>query len=165
MGGRAGGARTLWKARHNIYYAIMAMRPKLGSGVPTFACRRPRSPNASSNARGHEEASFFSDAVGHVGDGNFHMGLVIDPANAAEMAEAEAFNERLVKRAIAMDGTCTGEHGIGTGKREYMRPSTARRRSDARDQEGARPQGHPESRQDPISPVETPASPAIHVSQ
>jgi D-lactate dehydrogenase (cytochrome) len=56
-----------------------------------------------------------------VGDGNFQMGLVIDPANAAEMAEAEAFNERLVKRAIAMDGTCTGEHGIGTGKRKYMR--------------------------------------------
>jgi D-lactate dehydrogenase (cytochrome) len=49
------------------------------------------------------------------------MGLVIDPANAAEMAEAEAFNERLVKRAIAMDGTCTGEHGIGTGKRKFMK--------------------------------------------
>jgi len=49
------------------------------------------------------------------------MGLVIDPQNAAEMAEAEAFNERLVKRAIAMDGTCTGEHGVGTGKRKFMR--------------------------------------------
>jgi len=112
----------LWKARHNIHYAIMAMRPnaKIWSTdvcVPTAAlpeCIR----------ESHEDmkkASFFIAAVGHVGDGNFHMGLVIDPQNAAEMAEAEAFNERLVKRAIAMDGTCTGEHGVGTGKRKFMR--------------------------------------------
>src|SRR5689334_21422578 len=90
----------LWKARHNIHYAIMAMRPnaKIWSTdvcVPTAAlpeCIR----------ESHEDmkkASFFIAAVGHVGDGNFHMGLVIDPQNAAEMAEAEAFNERLVKRA------------------------------------------------------------------
>ena len=112
----------LWKARHNIHYAIMAMRPnaKIWSTdvcVPTAAL-----PECIKQS--HEDmkkASFFIAAVGHVGDGNFHMGLVIDPANAAEMAEAEAFNERLVKRAIAMDGTCTGEHGIGTGKRKYMR--------------------------------------------
>jgi len=112
----------LWRARHNIHYAIMAMRPnaKIWSTdvcVPTAAlpeCIR----------ESHEDmkkASFFIAAVGHVGDGNFHMGLVIDPQNAAEMAEAEAFNERLVKRAIAMDGTCTGEHGVGTGKRKFMR--------------------------------------------
>ena len=68
-----------------------------------------------------KKASFFIAAVGHVGDENFHMGLVIDPQSPAEMAEAEAFNVRLVKRAIAMDGTCTGEHGVGTGKRKFMR--------------------------------------------
>jgi len=112
----------LWKARHNIHYAIMAMRPnaKIWSTdvcVPTAAL-----PECIKQS--HEDmkkASFFIAAVGHVGDGNFHMGLCIDPANAAEMAEAEAFNERLVKRAIAMDGTCTGEHGIGTGKRKFMK--------------------------------------------
>jgi D-lactate dehydrogenase (cytochrome) len=112
----------LWKARHDIHYAIMAMRPnaKIWSTdvcVPTAAL-----PECIKQS--HEDmkkASFFIAAVGHVGDGNFHMGLVIDPTNPAEMAEAEAFNERLVKRAIAMDGTCTGEHGIGTGKRKFMR--------------------------------------------
>ena len=59
--------------------------------------------------------------MGHVGDGNFHLGLVIDPTNPAELAEAEQLNERLVRRAIAMEGTSTGEHGIGTGKRKFMK--------------------------------------------
>ena len=58
--------------------------------------------------------------VGHVGDGNFHLGLVVDPDNASEMAEAEALNERVVERAIALEGTCTGEHGIGSGKIKFM---------------------------------------------
>jgi len=64
--------------------------------------------------------SFFVGMVGHVGDGNFHLGLVVDPDNAAEMAEAEALNERVVERAIALEGTCTGEHGIGSGKIKFM---------------------------------------------
>ena len=112
----------LWKARHNIHYAIMAMRPnaKIWSTdvcVPTAAL-----PDCIKQT--HEDmkkASFFIAAVGHVGDGNFHLGLVIDPQNREEMAEAEALNDRLVRRAIEMDGTCTGEHGIGTGKRKFMR--------------------------------------------
>ena len=58
--------------------------------------------------------------LGHVGDGNFHCGLAVDPSSPAEMAEAEAFSERLVRRAIALDGTCTGEHGIGYGKAKFM---------------------------------------------
>jgi D-lactate dehydrogenase (cytochrome) len=58
--------------------------------------------------------------VGHVGDGNFHLGLVIDPDNSAEMAEASALNDRLVRRAVAMEGTSTGEHGIGSGKIKFM---------------------------------------------
>jgi D-lactate dehydrogenase (cytochrome) len=111
----------LWNARHNIHYAIQAMDPnaKIWSTdvcVPTAAL--PECINQS-----HEDmksVSFFVATVGHVGDGNFHMGLVIDPQNPEEMAEATAFNERLVKRAIALDGTCTGEHGIGTGKRKFM---------------------------------------------
>jgi D-lactate dehydrogenase (cytochrome) len=112
----------LWKARHNIHYAIMSMRPnaKIWSTdvcVPTAAlpeCIKQTHDDIS-------KASFFIAAVGHVGDGNFHLGLVIDPENAEEMAEAEALNDRLVRRAIEMDGTCTGEHGIGTGKRKFMR--------------------------------------------
>lgn len=54
--------------------------------------------------------------VGHVGDGNFHCGIVLDPDDPAEMAAAQAFNKRLVARALTMGGTCTGEHGVGQGK-------------------------------------------------
>ena len=57
---------------------------------------------------------------GHVGDGNFHLVILVDPANAAELAEAEALNQRCVTRALAMGGTCTGEHGIGIGKLEFL---------------------------------------------
>ena len=59
--------------------------------------------------------------VGHVGDGNFHFGYLIDPDDAAERERAEQLNHRLVSRAIAMDGTCTGEHGIGIHKQDFLR--------------------------------------------
>jgi D-lactate dehydrogenase (cytochrome) len=58
--------------------------------------------------------------VGHVGDGNFHVTFVIDPDDSAEIAEVKRLNDRLIKRALAMDGTCTGEHGIGLGKLDYL---------------------------------------------
>ena len=67
-----------------------------------------------------EAASFFIATVGHVGDGNFHLGLCIDPNSPADLAEAEILNDRLVRRAIALDGTCTGEHGVGYGKAKFM---------------------------------------------
>ena len=56
----------------------------------------------------------------HVGDGNFHLVILIDPKNPAEVAEATRVNERLVERALAMEGTCTGEHGVGLGKLRFM---------------------------------------------
>jgi len=55
-----------------------------------------------------------------VGDGNFHIGFIFDPENSAEAAEIEGINERMVQRALAMDGTCTGEHGVGQGKMKYL---------------------------------------------
>jgi D-lactate dehydrogenase (cytochrome) len=58
--------------------------------------------------------------VGHVGDGNFHVGLMVDLADKEEVARVHAFLDRLVERALAMDGTCTGEHGIGQGKMKYL---------------------------------------------
>jgi D-lactate dehydrogenase (cytochrome) len=58
--------------------------------------------------------------VGHVGDGNFHVQILVDPANAEEVARTAAFVNRLNLRAIAMDGTCTGEHGVGQGKAKYL---------------------------------------------
>jgi D-lactate dehydrogenase (cytochrome) len=70
--------------------------------------------------RDNANASFPICLVGHAGDGNFHLLYVLDPNSAAELAEARALNERLVMRAIAMGGTSTGEHGIGTGKMPYL---------------------------------------------
>jgi len=63
-----------------------------------------------------DETGLVAPIVGHVGDGNFHCGIVIDPDDPEEMATAQAFNKRLVARALAMGGTCTGEHGVGQGK-------------------------------------------------
>jgi D-lactate dehydrogenase (cytochrome) len=59
--------------------------------------------------------------MGHVGDGNFHLVFALDPGNASELAEASAINGRLVKRAQEMGGTCSGEHGVGIGKMDYLR--------------------------------------------
>ena len=58
--------------------------------------------------------------VGHVGDGNFHVAVVLDPSRPEELAAAEAFHERLVRRALARGGTCTGEHGVGYGKSRFL---------------------------------------------
>ena len=66
------------------------------------------------------EHNLVAPIVGHVGDGNFHVGLMVDLDDREEVARVEAFLERLVERALAMDGTCTGEHGIGQGKMKYM---------------------------------------------
>ena len=67
-----------------------------------------------------EDSFLVAPMVGHVGDGNFHLSIVLDDEDATEVAEVERINERLVMRALAMDGTCTGEHGIGTGKLDFL---------------------------------------------
>jgi D-lactate dehydrogenase (cytochrome) len=111
----------LWHVRHNVHYAIMAMRP--GARIwSTDVCVPISQLTELVRITGEDvrKASFFTAMVGHVGDGNFHLGLLIDPENPQELAEAEALNDRLVRRAIALDGTSTGEHGIGSGKRKFM---------------------------------------------
>jgi D-lactate dehydrogenase (cytochrome) len=65
-------------------------------------------------------SGFHSGFIGHVGDGNFHLGLYADYSDREQSRRAHEFHERLVRRAIAMDGTCTGEHGIGCGKMEFL---------------------------------------------
>ena len=67
-----------------------------------------------------EESEIIAPIVGHVGDGNFHLSIPLDPDDADEMARVHALNDRLVHRAIAAGGTCTGEHGVGIGKREFL---------------------------------------------
>jgi D-lactate dehydrogenase (cytochrome) len=69
----------------------------------------------------NEGASFPICLVGHAGDGNFHLLYVLDPASQAELDEASRLNERLVARALSMDGTCSGEHGVGYGKMKYLK--------------------------------------------
>lgn len=111
----------LWEARHAAYYAAIALRPG-AKGMATDACV-PISRLAECILETQQDnlsAPFPVALVGHVGDGNFHCVYVFDPANEAEVAEAERLAERIAKRALAMGGTCTGEHGIGYGKMKYL---------------------------------------------
>jgi D-lactate dehydrogenase (cytochrome) len=111
----------LWKARHHAYFAALAMRPG-AKAVTTDVCV-PISRLAECILRTKEDnaASFLTiSLVGHAGDGNFHLIYLVDPENPTEMAEAERLNERMVLRALAMGGTCTGEHGVGFGKMKFL---------------------------------------------
>ncbi|MGP5371950.1 FAD-binding oxidoreductase [Psychrobacter alimentarius] len=113
--------KRLWQARHNAYHASSALRPK-ASALSTDACV-PISRLAecvSETAKDIEASGMIGPIVGHVGDGNFHILLLVDTDNPTEIATAEDIIGRLAKRAIEMDGTCTGEHGIGQGKQKYM---------------------------------------------
>ena len=111
----------LWEARHNAYYAALALRPGC-KGWPTDVCV-PISKLAEcilETKADLAKGNLLAPLVGHVGDGNFHLVYVLDMDNPAEIREAEIFNEQLVQRAIRMGGTCTGEHGVGYGKIAYL---------------------------------------------
>ena len=116
-------ARTrLWTARHNAYFAGIQSRPGCRA-ITTDACV-PISQLANAILASVEEANasglpYF--LVGHVGDGNFHMGYLIDPNSATERQSAETLNHQLVERALALGGTCTGEHGVGLHKLGFLR--------------------------------------------
>jgi D-lactate dehydrogenase (cytochrome) len=111
----------LWQARHDAYWAIMSLRPgvrALSTDVCVPISRLAECVTQSQRDLG--ESRLIAPIVGHVGDGNFHMLLLIDQSDDDEMERAHGFLERLVDRALAMDGTCTGEHGIGQGKMKYL---------------------------------------------
>ena len=112
----------LWQARHDAFWAGFTLRPGAKS-VPTDVCVPiSRLADCVGETRTDMDANgLVGPMVGHVGDGNFHVQLLIDDADAAEVARAEAFMERLALRAIAMDGTCTGEHGVGQRKAKYLK--------------------------------------------
>ena len=111
----------LWQARHDAYYAAKALRPG-GKGWATDVCV-PISRLAECISETKKEirrSTLIAPIVGHVGDGNFHLSFIIDPDDPAEMAAAKAINDRMVMRALALGGTCTGEHGIGYGKLDFL---------------------------------------------
>lgn len=111
----------LWQARHDAYFACLQLKPGCRC-FPTDVCV-PISRLAECVAATYEDIAQVSIPIalfGHVGDGNFHLVVLVDTDNAKEMDEAAWISSRVVERAIAMEGTCTGEHGIGLGKRKYL---------------------------------------------
>ena len=113
--------KALWQARHDAYYAALALRPG-SKGWPTDVCV-PISKLAecvSETKKDLANARVIAPLVGHVGDGNFHLTYVIDPNDPDEIAEARRLNDRMVMRALALGGTCTGEHGVGYGKMDLL---------------------------------------------
>ncbi|MGH8695087.1 MAG: FAD-binding oxidoreductase, partial [Burkholderiales bacterium] len=112
----------LWAARHQAYFAGLQLRPG-ARAVSTDVCV-PISRLTEcmlETAADIAKASMPIPMFGHVGDGNFHCMILIRPDVEADLAEAKRFNERLVDRALAMEGTCTGEHGVGFGKIDWLR--------------------------------------------
>jgi D-lactate dehydrogenase (cytochrome) len=112
---------VLWKARHDAYFACKALAP--GKRVLTTDVCVPISRLADCIAQTGldlETVGLVAPILGHVGDGNFHCTVLVDPENADELSRAHAFSGRLVDRALSMGGTCTGEHGIGMGKKAYL---------------------------------------------
>jgi D-lactate dehydrogenase (cytochrome) len=111
----------LWRARHDTFFAARAVRPG-GQSWVTDVCV-PISAFAEcilETKRDLEASGAYAPLVGHAGDGNFHLNFVFDTADGQALAEVKRLNARLVRRALALGGTCTGEHGIGLGKIDYL---------------------------------------------
>ncbi len=120
---RAEDRSRLWQARHDAYWAGLALQPGkscLSTDVCVPISRLAEAIEATQADLA--ELGITGTIVGHVGDGNFHVLPLFDPENADDMARIDTFTSRLARRAIAMDGTCTGEHGIGQGKQKYLEP-------------------------------------------
>ncbi|UFS76497.1 FAD-binding protein [Tardiphaga sp. 37S4] len=120
---RAAEDRTkLWHARDNTLYAGLSLKPGAKAMITDVCVPISRLTECLTETRRDIDANgLIAPVVGHVGDGNFHLLILIDQDNADEVARAKALHARLVARAIAMEGTCTGEHGIGTGKIDFLR--------------------------------------------
>ena len=111
----------LWQARHDAYWAGRGLRPG-AKAIATDVCV-PISRLAecvTETQRDIAANALVAPILGHVGDGNFHLTLLVDMADRDELERAKGLCERLVERALAMEGTCTGEHGIGQGKMKYL---------------------------------------------
>jgi len=111
----------LWAARHNAYFATLQLRPGARASSTDVCVPISRLADCIRETNADlAQASFPTCVVGHVGDGNFHVQMLLDPDSEAEWAEAETINRRMVRRALDMDGTCTGEHGVGLHKMQFL---------------------------------------------
>ena len=118
----AGERLKLWKARHDAYWASQNLRPGASSLSTDVCVPISRLAECVAATEADIEANgLIAPVVGHAGDGNFHVLILFDKDNPAELHATEAFVERLNARALSMDGTCSGEHGIGQGKRGFLR--------------------------------------------
>lgn len=112
----------LWQARHDVYWSAIALRPGCDAIATDVCVPISRLADAVEAARADlAELNLIAPIVGHVGDGNFHTSVLIDRNDPDEVARAKRFIETLALRAVEMEGTCTGEHGIGQGKIAYLR--------------------------------------------
>jgi D-lactate dehydrogenase (cytochrome) len=112
----------LWQARHDAFWATKSLMPGKEEAIATDVCV-PISRLAecvTETQKDLEAHGIYGPIIGHVGDGNFHVVLFCDRGNEAEVKKVKAAYDRMMNRALAMGGTCTGEHGIGSGKREYL---------------------------------------------
>jgi len=118
---RAEDRSRLWQARHDAYWAARRLRPNTTAFATDVCVPISRLADCMTETQADIAASRLTAPIlGHVGDGNFHLSLTVDLNDPDETARAKAFLERLVARALAMDGTCTGEHGVGQGKMKYL---------------------------------------------
>ena len=114
--------QRLWRARHDAYYAGLAVRPGYRGYVTDVCVPISRLADCIEETRADiAESGIYAPLIGHVGDGNFHSTMFIDPDDDDMFETALALDRRMVQRALAMGGTCTGEHGIGIGKLKHMR--------------------------------------------
>ncbi|TCT08355.1 D-lactate dehydrogenase (cytochrome) [Tepidamorphus gemmatus] len=112
---------ALWQARHDAYWACRGLRPGLETFATDVCVPISRLAECILETKADiERLGMLAPIVGHVGDGNFHTSVLVDMSDPADIARVEEFMTRLVERAIAMDGTCTGEHGVGQGKMKYL---------------------------------------------
>lgn len=112
---------ALWAMRHNAYYACLALRPGARALTTDICVPISNLAQAVAQTRADIDASFLAGPIlGHVGDGNFHAILLIEPGNDGELKEAMRLSGRMAERALSLGGTITGEHGVGMGKLKYM---------------------------------------------
>ncbi len=111
----------LWEARHNALYAALALQPGKKGLITDVCVPISRLAEAIKGTKADlAQSSLVAPMVGHVGDGNFHLIMLIDPDKPEELAEARRIHDRMIVRALSLDGTCTGEHGIGEGKMAFL---------------------------------------------